>query len=219
MGWGVRRWPPGFSGGRSQRPLPRPAPAPRGDGVARRAPRAPHAACERFPAPVAGSALGAVRGRMRQGLGGRLPCRRMLGLGKASLAQPPSPLCFSRIRGSDRLFYRDWSRGLGRARSPGMRCVPRSPPRLCLSPVISVLGRLPQIARQGGHREGQTVSLERGRDSASATWYQLSPVRRKRNCSLTANSGRAGGSEKGRDPQTQMKKIVKVKIINAPGVL
>lgn len=45
-----------------------------------------------------------------------------------------------------------------------MRCVPRSPPRLCLSPVISVLGRLPQIARQGGHREGQNVSLERGRD-------------------------------------------------------
>lgn len=133
----------------------------------------------------------------------------------------PSPLCFSQIRGSDRLFYRDWSRGLGRARSPGMRCVPRSPPRLCLSPVIFVLGRLPQIARQGGHREGQNVSLERGRDSASATWYQLSPVRRKRNCSLTANSGRAGGSEKGRDPQIEvnLKKIVKVKIINTPGVL
>ena len=86
------------------------------------------------------------------------------------------------------------------------------------NPIISVLGRLPQIARQGGHREGQNLSLERGRDSASATWYQWSPMRRKRNCSLTANSGWAGRSEKGRDPQTQMK-IVKVKIVNTPRVL
>lgn len=99
-----------------------------------------------------------------------------------------------------------------------MRCVPRSPPRLCLNPIISVLGRLPQIARQGGHREGQNLSLERGRDSASATWYQSSPMRRKRNCSLTANSGWAGGSENGRDPQTQMKSV-KVKIVSTPGVL
>ena len=100
-----------------------------------------------------------------------------------------------------------------------MLCVPRSPPRLFLSPVISVLGRLPQIARKEGHREGQNLSLERGRDSVSATWYQSSLMRRKRNCSLTANSRWAGDSEKGRDPQTQMKKIVKVKIINTPGVL
>ena len=96
-----------------------------------------------------------------------------------------------------------------------MLCVPRSPPRLFLSHIISVLGRLPQIAR----KEGQNLSLERGRDSASATWYQSSLMRRKRNCSLTANSGWASDSEKGRDPQTQMKKIVKVKIINTPGVL
>lgn len=64
---------PGFPGGRSQRPLRRLAPAPRGDGVARRAPRAPRAAGERFPAPVAGSSLGAVRGRMRRDSVGGFP--------------------------------------------------------------------------------------------------------------------------------------------------
>lgn len=50
------------------------SPWPEGRWVARRAPRAPRAAGERFPAPVAGSSLGAVRGRMRRdSVGGFLP--------------------------------------------------------------------------------------------------------------------------------------------------
>lgn len=83
----------------------------------------------------------------------------------------PLPLCFTGIRGSDHLLNRDWSLGLGRARSPGLRCVPRSPPRLCLSSVISVLGRLLQTARQGGHRKGQNLSF-----SKEATWDQQPPL-------------------------------------------
>ena len=55
----------GFPGDRSQRPLLRPAPVPRKDGVARRAPWAPRAARKRYPAPSAGTSLGAVRGQMR----------------------------------------------------------------------------------------------------------------------------------------------------------
>lgn len=50
-----------------------------------------------------------------------------------------SPFGFTRIWGSDRLLNRGWSLGLGRAWSPGMQRIPRFPPRLCLSPVISVL--------------------------------------------------------------------------------
>lgn len=83
----------------------------------------------------------------------------------------PSPLCFSRTGGSYRLLDRDWSLGLGRARSLGMQRIPRSPPGLCLSPVISVLGSLlanSQAERAPGRPK--SLTLEKGRGSASVTW-------------------------------------------------
>lgn len=56
-----------------------------------------------------------------------------------------------------------------------MQCIPRSPPRLCLHPVISVLGSLADS--QAGRAPGRPKSfvLERGRGSAWATWDPQPP--------------------------------------------
>lgn len=66
-------------------------PAPMGDGVARRVPRASHADSESLPAPAAGTGVGAVRGQMRSALAGRTPCSRlMIGFGKGAAPFCPS---------------------------------------------------------------------------------------------------------------------------------
>lgn len=180
--------PPGF--------LPRAALAPASWGGAPSV-LGSHAASQRSPAPAAGTSESAVRGQIGQGLRGRIPCA----VASGGSGEAPFALLLPTDSGLGRLSNWDWSLGLGRARSPGVLCIPRSPPRLCLDPVISVLGRLfLQIARRGGAGRAKSLrSRKRRRLCIGHLGPAASSLRRKRNCSPFADWGWGGGAAAGEE--------------------